>query len=256
MENSPPPTYPRYRLARRILLAFACSAVLHRRRSFRRDALHLVKGMCPPPCIRGEAYIPSAAPCLLVANHYSRPGFSTWWLAIALSAVVPGEISWITVSEWRYEGRWQAFFMRPLTHLILHMAAEVYGFLRLPPNPPLPEEAAGRAAGVRSILKAAHASPPPILGLTPEGMDFAAGLLGTPPPGAGRMMLHLSQMGFNVVPVGIYEAEGCLHLHFGTPLVLLNAARLPPRQTDAAASRQVMEAILHLLPPSWRLAEE
>ena len=78
------------------------SALLGRRRSFRADALSLTSKLSPPLQVHGVEHIPPAGPYLVTANHYSRPGFSTSWIALSISSVIEHEVTWITVTEWVY----------------------------------------------------------------------------------------------------------------------------------------------------------
>lgn len=45
-------------------------------------------GLRPGPEVLGGEHIPPRGPCLVACNHYSRPGFAAWWLALGITAAV------------------------------------------------------------------------------------------------------------------------------------------------------------------------
>lgn len=239
---------PTYHLSRRLIIAAALSWLGGQRRSLQRDARELIKGMQPQPCILGQENIPSGGPCLLVANHYKRPDFPTAWLAIAVSAAVDVEITWTMTNAWPIDGSLRSVLMYLPMRTLLAAIARVYGFLPLPSNPPKPRDALERAAGVRRIIGAARANPTIVLGLTPEGRDFPDGRLGQPPPGGGRMIYYLAQMGLKIIPVGVYEESGLFKVHFGQAVHLENVDHLSKQEIDQQVGRQVMAAIADCLP--------
>jgi hypothetical protein len=221
-------------------------------RSFRRDALALAARMDPPFQVLGQEFVPSRGPCLLLSNHYYRPGFDAWQRALAISAVVPVEVHWIITSALTYPGRLKNLVLGGLSRWYLARAAAVYGFFSMPPMPPDPRHAAARAAAVRRVVDYIRQTPNPVIGLSPEGRDFLECRLGWPPLGAGRFVLHLAKLGLKLVPLGVYEEGGGLWLHFGPAFELQAPAGLPPGEQDRWASRQVMEHLARLVPASLR----
>lgn len=228
--------------------SLAWSSVYGGRRSLRADAQEAVARLRPPLRVIGRAEIPD--PCVITINHYARPGFQAWWLALAVSAVLPAEVHWVVTAAWRYPDRLRSWTITPASRWVLRRAAAVYGLTLMPPMPPLPEENAARAAAVRAILRFARESAAPVIGLAPEGGDFApAGQVAELPPGVGRLMLHLAEMGLVVLPVGAFESAGQFCLRFG------NAYRLEPpplngaKAQDAWARRIVKERLEELLHP-------
>jgi len=194
---------------------------------------------------------------LLTLNHYARSGFRAWWLALAISAVVPAEIHWITTAAWTYADPLRARLVTPVTRWALQHIAETYAFTPMPPMPPDPAESAARASAVRRALTYVRNSAHPLVGLAPEGMDARVSGLATlqaPPPGAGRFILLLADLGLAITPVGAYEANGKLCLSFGPPyrLELPGHASLSARQRDRLAGRIVMQHIAAQLPPALR----
>ncbi len=221
-------------------------------RSFRRDAIPLVAKFDPPLRVLGEEFIPSAGPCLLLSNHYYRPGFDAWQRALAISATVPVEVHWIITAALTYPGKLQGCVMTPLSRWVLARVARAYGFFGMPPMPPDPRDAQARAAGVRKVVDYIRQAPEPVIGLTPEGRDILTGSLGWPPAGSGRFVLHLANLGLPLAPLGVFEEGGRLCLNFG-PLFALDAPTdLPRDDLDCWASRQVMEHIAWLVPERMR----
>ena len=84
-----------------------------------------------------------------------------------------------------------------------------------------------------------------MIGLAPEGRDFAQGL-GQPPDGAGDFIALLVRAGLPVLPVGVTETEGRLRVSFGG----LFAPEIPLARAgrDRAVAQQVMTAIAQQLP--------
>ncbi len=188
------PRYPfPWPIVPRLLWAIACG----KSRSFREDAIPCGARLRPAPAIEGKPFIPARGPCLITVNHYARKGFYAWWLALAISAVVPVEIHWITTAAWVYPDRLRSLTITPITRWLLRRIARVYDFTPMPPMPPREAEATARAQAVRRVLAYVRRTPQAVIGLAPEGQDFARGdsrpaPLGTPPPGLGRFVLLFS----------------------------------------------------------------
>ena len=53
-------------------------------RSLAEDARIALMGVEPPVVVAGAEHVPARGPCLVACNHYSRPGFDTWWLVLAM----------------------------------------------------------------------------------------------------------------------------------------------------------------------------
>ena len=243
---------PEYPLPPSKLLSLAVSALLGRRRSFRQDARDLVARLTPPLQVYGRENIPEKGPCLFTFNHYFRPGFGVWWVALAISSLAPEEIHWAMASAWTYPPGWRDRLVTPATRWAFRQVARAYGFTNMPPMPPRPHQVAERAGAVREIMAYARRAPRPLVGLAPEGGDQPGGLLYMPPAGAGRFILHLAGLGLEIAPVGAYEADGGLCLCFGPQYPLLAPGGLSADERDLAASRIVMGHIAELLPAALR----
>jgi 1-acyl-sn-glycerol-3-phosphate acyltransferase len=240
-----------YRLPFHVIAGCVWATATQRQRSFARDARMALSGLWPPLELDGAEHIPVCGPALVACNHYSRPGFDAWWIALAISAAVahnraPGadpEIHWLMTAAWTYpESPWKHRFITPLTKRAFRRAAQVYGFVPMPAMPPDPQEVEERARAVLATLRLARqlVYTGGMIGLAPEGRDTSGGL-GEPPEGAGRFIAHLVKAGLSVLPVGVSESHGHLRVSFGPVFV----PQFPPggREQDRAVARQVMRAI-------------
>jgi 1-acyl-sn-glycerol-3-phosphate acyltransferase len=246
----------RYRLPRRVTVGFLWAVSTLRPRSLARDAQVALAGLRPALEVGGEENVPARGPVLVTCNHYSRPGFPTWWLALAIAAAVAGrrapdadpEVHWVMTAAWTFpESRWRHRLLTPLTKWAFRRVAHVYGFITMPPMPPDPREAEARAlAALRTVRLARRmAQQGGMIGLAPEGMDTPEGA-GQPPEGAGKFVALLVEAGLPVLPVGVAEPAGRLRVSFG-PLFV---PQIPPDrpERDRAVTRQAMDAIARQLP--------
>jgi 1-acyl-sn-glycerol-3-phosphate acyltransferase len=242
----------RYRLPRTLVLGILWSALTLRHRSFAHDARAAFDGLYPPLEVVGGGSVPARAPILVACNHYSRPGFAAWWLALAISAAVAArrvpdagsEMRWVMTAAWTFpESRWKHRFLTPLTKWAFRRVAWIYGFIPMPAMPPVPDEVEERARAVLETVRLARRGFS--IGLAPEGMD-TPGRLSEPPEGVGRFLALLVEAGLLVLPVGITELDGRLRVSFGPVFI----PQIPPgrKERDLSVSRQVMEAIARQLP--------
>lgn len=245
-------TFPRYRYPPFAALRLAAGLLSGGRRSFRRDAQAYLAYLRPPLRLLGEGNVPERGPCLVTFNHYSRPGFSAWWLALALAATLPAEMHFVATGELTFPGRWYGLAGRPLSRWLLRRFSKIYGFTLMPPMPPRPQDVAARARAVRVVLAYVKDNPRAILGLAPEGMDSPGGVLARPPSGAGRFILHLTDSRSRIVPVGAFEQDGALCLHFGEAYHLEVPPSRSADEVDRAAAAAVMQAIARLMPIALR----
>jgi hypothetical protein len=248
--TSSAPTYPLL-IPRTPLMVL--SFLLGCRRSFRDDARAYLHALKPPAAVAGRP-LPdmTSGRWLILANHYHRDGFPSWWIALAISALLPTEVLWTMSGEWTYPDRLRASVISPLTRWAFARIARCYGFVTMPPMPPRPWEASARARSVRRVLALADTSPDRILALAPEGRDTPGGNLAAPAPGAGRFIALLTRRGYRPVPVGVFEAEGQLQVRFGDFLVLEAPLGLSPREREAAINAAVMGSIASCLPEGLR----
>ena len=237
-----PPRYPfPWRIA---LLLFRDALFRPAQRDFHVDARDCTNLLSPPPKILNPKNIPCCGPALLLTNHYSRPGFQAWWIALAISASVPLAVHWMMTDAWTFLGPLTALSRRILTRI-----ARVYGFTTTPPMPPHPKDVAERARAVRRMLAVAR-TPGALIALAPEGRDQPDGKLGSLPPGAGRFIERIAQHCNPIVPIGVYEDNEALCLCFGPPLTLPKTpAHRSAEHRDQVVGEQVLAAIAEQLPP-------
>lgn len=252
--------YPRYSFPPRTVTGLALDLILSRRRLFREDARACIgrltlTGRYAELSLHGmgEENIPQTGPCVITFNHYHRPRFNAIWMAAAIAATVPVEMRFVMTGELTYPGKWYAPLGRFFSKIVLHRAARIYGFTTMPPMPPRLKDVEARAESVRKVLEVARREKNIILGLAPEGGDNPTGEVAMPASGAGRFALLLAAAGLRFVPVGVYEADGALCLHFGAAYELT----VPPRglsadEKDTLAATVVMTHISRLLPERLR----
>jgi len=237
----------RYPAIEPVALRTIAGSMLGYHRSLRSDALRMTAKLHPALQVSGREHIPAAGPCLITANHYSRPGFPTAWIGLSISSVIPQEVTWITVTEWVYPGQWREHILRPVMRFALKGIRHGYDFLAMPTMVPGYASSLQRADGVRKVMHAVRQNPNIVLGLTPEGMDFPGGSLGTPPPGAGRFILALNQLGLPLLPVAVFENQGALTLRFGECYNIFLSQDLPSGEVDDFVSTLVMGHIARLM---------
>jgi hypothetical protein len=243
------PTYPApWKIACRLSLAI----VLQQKAQFSALARDSIKGLHPPVRVLGRENIPASGPCLVTPNHYSRPGFYAWWVALAISATVPFEIHWIVTQAWRFKNSPFAGILTPSTRWLFKHIARVFDFTNMPPMPPDPGETEARARAVRRVLEYARHTDRPVVGLAPEGRDFPGGVPGLPPEGAGRFMILLSPFCKQILPVGVYEEGNALCVRFGETYPLNMDSDNKSQERDRLASQRVMQAIARQLPQNLR----
>jgi hypothetical protein len=245
-------SHPHYAFPARLVLEVSGALALGKTRSFREDAVRCLQRLSPSMDVRGMENILPCGPFLLTVNHYRRPGFNAGWIALAASAAVPVELHWIITSAWTFPGRTLALPLRKITEFVFRRLALVYGFTRMPPMPPAPNEVQARAQAVRRALDYARRATDPAIGLAPEGRDTPGGVLCSPPPGVGRFAALLASHCLQISPVGVFEESGRLVIQFGAPYALILTAGLDREQQDQHASRVLMSAIAAQLPTRLR----
>jgi hypothetical protein len=244
--------YPRYSYPPLTVLALVRDGLLLRQRRFKADAEACIARLRPPLRVLGEENIPQGDCYVATLNHYYRPGFQQQWSSLAISVALPRAVHWIMTGELTFPGSWIAPLGRPVSRFVLRRVAQVYGFTSMPPMPPRPRDAEARAAAVRHVLHYASHAPDAILALAPEGGDQPGGILSMPPAGSGRFCLLLAAAGLRFVPVGVYEHDGALTLHFGEMYDVSMPRAASADERDRQAARTVMSHIAPLLPGELR----
>lgn len=244
--------YPHYSYPLRAIPGLAADMLLGRHRSFRSDAVACLARLEPPLRVLGKENIPHNGPCVLTFNHYYRPGFGAWWLALAIASVVPVELHWIMTGELTFPGKWYAPLGMAGSRRLLKRVSHVYGFTTMPPMPPRRHDVEARARAVLEVLSYVQHTEHPILGLAPEGSDQPGGRLSWPASGSGRFGFLLASRGLRFVPVGAYEAEGEFRLSFGPAYELSLPRGLSPNEKDRQAAKVIMQNIARQLPVHLR----
>jgi hypothetical protein len=245
-------SYPSYSYPPSVVLGLAAGVFLGGHRSFRRDGQACLTRLDPPLRLLGRENLPASGPALVTFNHYFRPGFSAWWMALAIDAVMPEEVHFVMTGELTYPGKWYAPLGSAGSRWLLRRLSRVYGFTRMPPMPPRPRDVGARARAVRAALAYARLHPQALLGLAPEGGDQPGGRANWPPSGAGRFVALLADGGRPVLPVGAYEEGGAFCLNVGQVYRLELPPGLSGEGRDRAAAGIVMRRIAALLPGRLR----
>jgi 1-acyl-sn-glycerol-3-phosphate acyltransferase len=226
-------------------LVVLTNRLLGRQLSFKPFAQPLLKRVTPPVECVGIDNIPQCGGYVVTVNHYSREGLTTAWIAIALSALIPDELTWVMTEEWVFHGHPLAFILRPLMRAILGALREGFNFLPMPSVREGYSETSQRAAAVRRVVHYARINPQAVIALAPEGRDANQPGMGEMPAGVGKFVLHLNQMGRRILPVGITEAQGRLNVHFGEPydLQLAQGETNPDERARAIIREQISRLI-------------
>jgi hypothetical protein len=229
----------------------AGSYLIGKRCDFRSDAIALVSEIRPPIIVPEAFPAPLNGGYVITINHYWRPGFSAMWIGLAISAAVPFPVQWTMTSAWYYSDFLRSKTITPLSRWVLKKIASSYGFILMPPMPPRPEDVTARSGAVRLLLRYVESNPHPIVAIAPEGVDSQDGCLTSPPNGFGRLMYLFIDRGLHLLPCGIFEAEGYLHLQFGEPFKPSIDGLLRQDREFALASI-TMKAIATCLPEQMR----
>jgi hypothetical protein len=226
--------------------------IFKRPRSFHDDAQEFIQRLKPQLQISGLENIPAAGPFVVTANHYSAPGFGAWWIPLTISSIVPQEIHWLTTAELTFPHQKRGLILRPLSRWLLKRVAEIYGFTTMPAMPPDPRQSLERALSIRRLMKYIQTEPDGVIGLAPEGRDHLGGVLGKPPSGVGRFLLHLGREKMPFLPAAVFENEGSLFCSFGPPYSLQDKIGDVSTIKDEDLSKLVMIKIAALLPERFQ----
>jgi hypothetical protein len=223
-----------------------------RRRDFHSDSGACIQRLQPLLRVLGAEHIPARGPCLIMMNHYFRPGFPVWWISMAISSMLTMPHAWIITAEWTAPGQWYEPIKGVASRFASRRLAQVYNFLQMPPMPPRPQDVAARATSVRAALTYVEQTPEAVLCIAPEGRDMPEGKLGWPASGTGRFLSLLAERGLSVIPVGGWEQEGALTIRFGAGYSLNVERGAKAEVRDRCAMEIVMRSIAAQLPESLR----
>lgn len=211
----------------------------------------MLAGIHPKVNYSGLHKIPEQGPFLVTLNHYSRKGFSIAWAAAAISAVLPKDPIWMMTSAWTNREGGIDRLRTAITKRLFSRLADVYGFVTTPPMPPAEEELVERVLSIRKLISILESQPDPIMCIAPEGRDTPGGRLAIPYPGSGKLILRLNQILKRVLPVGVYEWEGMLHIRFGEMYFLTD----PVPNNENFVSKMIIERIADTLPGNMNQIE-
>lgn len=244
--------FPHYQYPIPIVTRLILTTLSGRRWSFREMAERLVTCQQPGFEIQGRENIPTTGPGVLTFNHYHRPGFQAWWLALTIASLVPVEMHWVVTGELTFPGSRVGFVGRPASRWVLGRLAHTFGFSLMPPMPPRPQDVPARAAAVREVLTIARRTPSLLLGLAPEGGDNPGGGLSRPAAGVGRFGTLLGAAGMEFIPIGAWEKAGVFHMCFGQKYQLRHPTGTTPDEKDRNSADEIMRHIAVLLPKNLR----
>jgi 1-acyl-sn-glycerol-3-phosphate acyltransferase len=250
---SPPPGYRygrRYRASWENVIRAIIYIARGKPRSLAQDALLAIPNMPAPPLIRHADRIPESGQCVVVANHYERPGLWMAWPAIfaghAVRERTGKDVHWVAIEEWESFSLWGIAVPPGVVKVVFERAFQTYGILAMPsPHAPATARAGAMRAAVQEI-KEGH-----IIGLMPEGDVGATPELLEAREGVGAFLLLLAGRA-PLLPVGLYEENDRLVADFGSPFPLELPAEVPKNDRDRWVRDRVMRAIRDLLPePLW-----
>ncbi len=236
-----------------LLFRLVRSLFLRQRLSFHKEAQEAASRIAPPICILGKENIPNHGPCLLTVNHYFRPGFGAWWIALGIAANLPIESHWMMAAGWTYPNQGAiGKFKEAVTHWAFVQVSHILETTAMPPMPPRPQDVVARAEAVRQVLSFARRHPEAVIGIAPEGGDSPGGVLALPASGVGRFIFQLARLGMPVTPVGAFESEGIFRLNFGKQYELLVPEGLATDERDVYVRQKIMCEIAPLVPEALR----
>ncbi len=218
-------------------------AVLRRRRRLGPDTRELLRGRQPRPRVRGIEHVPVEGPCVIVMNHYERPGLRVWFCAALVSAVLAARRGGEPPLHWLITDRFEGFRFAGLPmpdRLMAWLLGEIggaYGFLLVARPDAEVQSRSTLLRGARAVLRGGG-----VLGVTPEAASGAGPELAEAWPGSGAALSWLSSGSVPLVPVAVRDDEdGALLATFGEPFTL-------DRSRDEEGARTAMSAIAALLP--------
>ena len=242
-----------YRVPVSFIAEFVSAVVTGRSLDFSREARFLATGISPAIEILGRDHIPETGPCVITPNHFARPGFRAWWIAIGISANVPVNVHWFMTSNWTSHHFWQKGWYEQVTCWLFERIARVFSFGQLS-SIDSDEIGGNRLPQVRALMSSAvenvHSqnSRDAVLGLAPEGGDMPGGALGWPPKGSGKLFQFFSNLGYGINPVGVYESNNRFVINFGEQYRLSTNREFSAVTRDIQIRRIVMSHIAMCLP--------
>lgn len=232
------------------LLALGTDLTRGRRRSLRADNGTMVRQLSGRWRSTGLEHVPEEGPVCLVANHWQRRGLWIGW-AGSLAGWLVGQrrpaddppVRWLVLAELRLPVLGRERHLR-VFDTFLHRVTYAWDLVELSLEPAAASQRAGALRALRRLAEGGK-----VVGFFPEGHHGAAGPLGTPLSGSGRLLRQLARRGVAVVPVAFHEQGGVLVAAFGASVT---ADYLAAAGDDAALDGIAMRALAALLPAPWR----
>jgi len=220
-------------------------------RSLGDDFRYLIRNLPAAPILTGVVNLPASGSFVLVANHYERPGLWMGWSGMIVARAVHEHtrrrLRWIAIAEWRDFRLVGIPIPPPITRFIFGRFFRTFGFIAMEPEGSSAHE---RAEGVRAALQAIKQGE--VVGIFPEGDIGATPAMIRAQAGSGAFLAALAGRGAPLIPTGLHESEGRLHVVFGPPVDITDVKNVDRSQRDEAASRRVMDAVAALLPSELR----
>lgn len=221
-----------------------------RPRNLGADFRYVMGRMPAAPVVVGVENLPLRGPYVLVANHYERPGL---WMGSSGMVVARGvyehgggRLRWIAIAEWSDYRVGPVPVPRLVTRFMFHRFFRVFGFLPMEPERSGPLR---RAEGVRAALRVVKSGD--AIGVFPEGDIGPTTAMIEAQAGSGEFLLALSRTAV-LIPVGLYESRGRLHVSFGPALDIEPLRMTSKPLRDSVASTGIMSAVAALVPPEMR----
>jgi 1-acyl-sn-glycerol-3-phosphate acyltransferase len=202
-----------------------------------------------PRRFEGFENLPADSSFVIVMNHYNRPGLHPYHCAMAVSVAVanrrPGrpELSWLLTSEWYGAHFGPIPVPVSLTRWTFSRIGRIYGLVVLPRREGL---VIARASSLHHVLSVLAKAP---IAITPEGAG--SGHLIEPPAGSGLFLSILSQRGYPLYPLAVWEENSTFVLRVNDPFVPSLPHDLTRDEQDRLAREQAMVAIGRMLPREY-----
>jgi hypothetical protein len=129
-----------------------------------------------------------------------------------------------------------------LTRWTFSRIGRIYGLVVLPRR----EAGRGEASSLHRVLSVLAKAP---IAVTPEGAG--SGHLVEPPAGSGLFLSILSQRGYPLYPLAVWEEDSTFVLRVNDPFVLSLPHDLTRDEQDRLAREQAMVAIGRMLPREY-----
>ena len=240
----------RYRLPMKIMAAAAVASFRNRKRDLRDDTARLVASMPVPPVISGIEHLPNDRPFVILPNHYERPsGVWVGWGAIVITNTIARNRAGQFPIRWVMTSTWQDCYIGPkridpqYLHWILRRLSHLYGIILMPAAD---IDAFGRGAALRDLFRALNDPIGQVVAFHPEAGGFETMI--TPPKGSGRVLSAIDRHNVRMIPTGVFEEAGQLHVSFGEAITAGSLSNL----SDVEAAHAVMTRIARLVPERTR----